>query len=55
MSAAQAALYLVAVALWPALREIVAGSRPALGELSRGHWLAIGAGFPIAGSRGSIS
>ena len=35
----------VAPALWLAFREIVAGSRPALGELPRGHWLAIGSGF----------
>jgi len=35
----------VAPVLWLAFREIVAGSRPALADLPRGHWLAIGAGF----------
>ena len=35
----------VAPVLWLAFREIVAGSRPTLAGLPRGHWLAVGAGF----------
>lgn len=35
----------LAPVLWLAFREIVAGSRPALRDLPRAHWIAIGAGL----------
>ena len=37
----------VAPCLWLAFREIVAGSRPALKDLPRAHWLIICAGFVL--------
>lgn len=36
---------LVAPCLWLALQESIGGMRPTLSALSRGHWLAIAAGF----------
>jgi AraC-like DNA-binding protein len=38
---------LVAPCLWLAFRESIGGARPALAELPRGHWLAIGAGVAL--------
>ena len=35
----------MAPCLWLAFQEIVAGSRPVLKEVARGHWLTIGAGL----------
>jgi len=36
---------LVAPCLWFAFRESLGGVRPALSDISRGHWIAIAAGF----------
>jgi AraC-like DNA-binding protein len=37
----------VAPCLWLAFREVVAGSRPALKDLPRAHWLVVCAGFVL--------
>lgn len=38
---------LLAPCLWLAFRETIDGARPALAELSRSHWLAIGIGIAL--------
>jgi AraC-like DNA-binding protein len=37
----------LAPCLWMAFRESIGGERPKLGDLPRGHWIAIGIGFAL--------